>query len=280
MSFKFGICNEMFEHWEWPDVCREARRAGYQGVEVAPFTLAEQVTDLDQARRREIRRAAGDQGLEVIGLHWLLVSPQGLYINTPDDAIRHATQDYFRHLVDFCADLGGKLMILGSPKQRSLLPGVDYATAWALTKETLSAILPTAAERGVTLCFEPLTPLDTDFINTAAEARRLLEEISHPCLRLILDVRSASSEATPVPQLLAENQAYLAHVHANDENERGPGFGDTDFVPIFAELRRQGYQGWVSVEVFDFSPDPVTIATRSLEYMKRAAAGQAERPDA
>jgi len=271
MSFKFGICNEMFENWAWPDICREVRRAGYEGVEVSPFTLAERVTDITPPRRREIAQAAADQGLEIVGLHWLLVSPKGLYINTPDDALRRQTQDYFRHLVDFCGDLGGKVMILGSPKQRNLLPGVDYETAWRFTRETLEAILPTAAERGVTLCFEPLTPKDTNFINTAAEARRLISEIGHPNLRLILDVRSASSEGRPVPELLAENADILAHVHANDPNERGPGFGDTDFVPIFAELRRQGYRGYVSVEVFDFSPDPVTIATQSITYMRKSA---------
>lgn len=271
MSFRFGICNEMFENWAFPDVCREARKAGYQGVEISPFTLAERVTDINQLRRREIRAAVTDQGLEVVGLHWLLVSPKGLYINTPDDHLRRQTQDYFRHLVDFCGDLGGSVMILGSPKQRSLLPGVSHDMAWALTKETLAAILPTAADRNVTLCFEPLTPKDTDFINTAAEARRLISELNHPNLKLILDVRSASSEGTPVPQLLAENAEVLAHVHANDPNERGPGFGEADFRPIFAELRRQAYQGWVSVEVFDFSPDPVTIATKSIEYMRQAA---------
>jgi len=271
MALRFGICNEMFEDWTWPDICQEARRIGYQGVEIAPFTLAPRVTNLGAAERQEIRRVAEEAGLTVIGLHWLLVSPKGLYLNTPDSAVRRATQDYLRRLVDFCGDLGGEVMVLGSPKQRNLLPGVDYETAWALTKETLNALLPTAAERAVTLCLEPLTPKDTDFLNTAAEVCRMIQEINHPRMRMILDVRSASSEGRPVAQILAANQEWVAHVHANDPNERGPGFGDTDFRPIFAQLERQAYQGWVSVEVFDFSPDPVIIASESIAYMRQAA---------
>jgi sugar phosphate isomerase/epimerase len=61
----------------------------------------------------------------------------------------------------------------------------------------------------------------------------------------------------------------VAHVHANDANRRGPGFGETDFGPIAKTLADIGYKGWVSVEVFDYSPDPETIARQSLAYLQQ-----------
>ena len=266
---RFGICNEMFEGWAWEDVCQAAAEAGYDGIEVAPFTLAERVTDISAERRRELVAVARKAGLEIIGLHWLLVSPKGLYINTPDDAVRTQTVEYFIAMVHCCADLGGRVMVVGSPKQRNLLPGLSREKAWALAQDSFRRILPAAAARGVTLCLEPLAPEETDFINTAAEARGFVEEINHPNLRLILDVKAMSSEGRPIPDIIRENAQVVAHVHANDANKRGPGFGDTDFASIAAALREIGYQDWVSVEVFDFTPDPVTIARESRRYLRQ-----------
>ena len=265
---KFAICNEMFEEWPWERVCEFAGGLGYDGIEVAPFTLASAVTDLLPERRAELRDQAGQAGLEVVGLHWLLVSPQGLYVNAPDAAVRARTAQYLVDLVDFCGDLGGKIMVLGSPKQRNVAQGLTYQEAWELAKEALRPALERAAARGVTICPEALSPQETNFINTAAEARRFVEEMHHPSLRMMLDVKAMSSERRPLADIIRDNGDLLAHVHANDANMRGPGFGDTDFGPIAAALRDVGYDGYVSVEVFDFSPDPQTIASQSLAHLK------------
>ena len=77
-----------------------------------------------------------------------------------------------------------------------------------------------------------------------------------------------STEDSPATELIRRHAARTAHFHANDPNLRGPGFGATDFKPIFKALRDGGYQGWVSVEVFDYKPDPETIARESLRYMR------------
>jgi sugar phosphate isomerase/epimerase len=265
---RYAICNETFEGWDHPRVCRFVAGLGYKGLELAPFTLAPRVTDITAARRRELRRQAEDCGLQIIGLHWLLARTQGLQLTSPDPNVRMATAAYLVELAGCCSDLGGEILVLGSPAQRRIPAGAsrEQAAGWALG--TLGRAADAIAARGVTLCLEPLSPPEADFINTCAEAVELLDRLAHPAFALHLDVKAMSTDEAPTTELIRRHAGRTRHFHANDPNRRGPGFGSADFVPIFATLQQAGYTGWVSVEVFDYSPDPETIARESLRYMR------------
>jgi len=269
---KFALCNEMFGQRPLDEVATLASRLGYQGLEVAPFTLAADVRDLPAAEVQRLRRAAEEAGLEVVGFHWLLASPPGLHIAHPDRAVSERTRQFFLALIDTCGELGGRLCILGSPKQRSIEPGWDVRATRERAADFLRSVLPHAADRGITLCLEPLSPDETNFLTTHAEALEFIRDIDHPNCRLILDVKAMSSEGRPVPDIIRASAPLLAHIHANDANQRGPGFGETDFVPILRTLAEVGYQGYLSVEVFRFDPDPQTIARESLAYLRRTLA--------
>ena len=270
---KYAICNETFVDWEWERMLDCIAGLGYHGVEVAPFTLADRASEISEQRRRDLRNAALRAGVPVVGLHWLLVKPEGLYVTTPDDAVRQRTADYFIDLVRLCADLGGSLMVIGSPKQRTLLPGISKARALGYACEVFGRALPEAERCGVTLAIEPLTPRETDFINTAEDGIELIEALRHPNFRLHLDVKAMSgSETRPIPDVIRSSANYLAHVHANDPNLLGPGMGEVDHRPILAALKEIGYSGYVSVEVFDYRPGAETIARQSLQYLNRIEA--------
>ena len=265
---KFAICNEMFEGWEFGRVCEAANSAGYCGVELAPFTLGKPANEITPRERKALREAARAWGVEISSTHWLLAHTTGLHINSPDSAVRKRTIEYLVHLIHLSADVGARVMVFGSPKQRCISEGITPEQAWNLAVDTFRAISPALEERGVTLCLEPLAPEETDFLNTAAEAARMIREFDSPHIQLLLDVKAMSSESKPIPDIIRDNRSVLRHFHANDADMRGPGFGNTDFVPIAAALKEIDYQGWVSVEVFDFSPDPVTIAVKSMDYLK------------
>ncbi len=267
---KFSVCNEMFEGWKLRDVMEYASSIGYDGVEIAPFTICDKVDEFSPRDRKKIAEDAAAIGTEIVGLHWLLVKPEGLYINHPDHDIRNTTANYMKELTRFCADIGGKVMVIGSPKQRSVPPGISFQKAWDLAKEVFSQAVNVAEEVGVTLCIEPLSRAETNFINTVEDAKRMAREMDSPNFKVILDVKAMSSEGKDLPSIIRSAAGMVGHVHANDANRRGPGFGDTDFVPIARALREIGYDGFVSVEVFDYSPDPKTIATRSIEYLRKA----------
>lgn len=269
-TVKVSICNELFQGWAIDRVFEYAAQLGYNGVEIAPYTLADSVTEITTKQRKAIRHAAEDNGIEIVGLHWLLAKPEGLYINHPDEIIRIKTQEYIEALIHFCADIGGKILVHGSPHQRTVQEGWDFQQSWNFAKETFKVCLKTAQKRNVLYCIEPLAHMNTNFINTVAEGIRLVREIRHPHLKMVFDSRSASAQEKSVLEALlrALDSGYLRHIHVNDANGRGPGFGETAFVPILKSLIKHNYKGYISVEVFDFSPDPETVASRSIGYLR------------
>ena len=267
---KISICNELFEGWDIEKIFDYAAQLGYDGVELAPFTIGETALDISTGERNRIRKAAETAGLEIVGLHWLLVKPEGLYINHPEANIRKKTQDYLKALIDLCGDLGGKVLVHGSPQQRNIKEGWDRDEAWKHARETFQICAQAAQSRDVFYCLEALTTADTNFINTIDQALRMVAEVDHPNFQTMLDCRSIHASAgSELPAVLKQTLATgkLRHVHVNDPNGRGPGFGDLQFTPLLDILHETDYQGYVSVEVFDFTPDPQTIAARSLGYL-------------
>ena len=270
--FDFAICNETFVDWPLERACGFAAECGYTGLEIAPFTLAPLATDLSAARRAEIRRTVEAAGLQVIGLHWLLAKTDGFHVTHPDASVRDRTADYLAELARLCADLGGRVLVFGSPKQRSLLPGVTPEDAFGHLREICRRIVPALEATDTVLALEPLSSVETDVLTTAEETRRLIDAVGSPHVRLHLDVKAMSAEEKPIPEIIHESRAVLEHFHANDANLQGPGFGSVDFVPIFEALEDVGYGGWVSVEVFDYSPGVERLARESLHNMLRACA--------
>jgi sugar phosphate isomerase/epimerase len=267
---KFGICNEIFKEWNSMERTIDyVRSVGYDGLEIAPFTLAQYVHDIPDSTRRDIVRFAERAGLEILGIHWVFVGPEGVHLTHPDPEVRAFTARYLADLVNFCGDVGGKVLIFGSPKQRSVGRDVTYNQAFGYAQEVFGKALPVCEARGVTICMEQLTHFETNFCQTVDETVELIEAMDHPNFQLLLDTKAMAFQSEDRAALIRRCASHLRHYHANDTNLNGPGWGDVDFAPIFQALRDIQYDRYVSVEVFKFEPGPEAIATRSLEYMKR-----------
>ncbi len=269
---KYAFCNEMFEAQPFDKAFAFARECGYTGVEIAPFTLADDATQVNAAQRDKVRGQIKDADLECVGLHWLLAKTEGFYLTTPDEEVRKRTTEYFCELARLCRDLEGTIMVLGSPQQRNLLPGISHEQAEDFAADCIRAAVPVFEECGVTVALEPLGPGEGDFLNTAELGIRLMEKIDSPTVKLHLDVKAMSSEEKSVADVIRASDPHFVHFHANDPNLLGPGMGDMDFVPIFGALDDVDYDGWVSVEVFDYSPGVENICRKSMETMVAATA--------
>jgi sugar phosphate isomerase/epimerase len=267
---RYGICNETFGEWPLKRACEFAAECGYTGIEIAPFTLGSDPRELSAAQRADLRRTIAQAGLDCIGLHWLLAKTESFHVTDPDPAVRDRTVAYLGELARLCHDLGGRILVFGSPQQRSLLPGVSPEQADEYLREVFGRLVPLLEATDTVLALEPLSPIETDVLNTAAETCQLIEAIGSPHVKLHLDVKAMASEDLPIPEIIHASAAHLEHFHANDVNLQGPGFGAIEFAPIFQALQEIAYSGWVSVEVFDYTPGAERLASESIAYMQRA----------
>jgi sugar phosphate isomerase/epimerase len=272
VPLKYSMCNETFQDWPQAKIFQFLARCGYGGVEIAPFTIHTDVTQIGAKERAALRKHADEANIQIVGLHWLLAKTEGLHLTSPDKEVRRKTTEYLGELAKFSRDLGGKVMVFGSPKQRNLLPGTSREEAMDYAAEVFRGVLPVLEKTGVLIALEPLGPRETTFMVFAADAVELAERIDSPFCRLLLDCKAMVTETSPIPELIHKYHKWLVHFHANDANLQGPGMGELDFVPIFKALRDVGYRGWVSVEVFDYSPGPERIARQSLAYMRKVEA--------
>lgn len=267
---KLGISSRVFQGWPVEEMLRYSALLGYDGVEVVPRTLGEDASRLSPAERTRIRRAAADAQSEILGLHSLLVWPGGLSINHPDPEVRRRTQTYLVDCIDLCADLGGRTLVHGSGSQRTVSEGWDVSRAWENARETFTVCALAAERREVTYCLEPLRREETNFLNTVDEALQMVRAVGSPRLKLVVDSRhTLCNETESLAAVIARvhREDCLAHVHLNDLTGKGPGFGEVRLAPALRMLTELQYAGYVSVEVFDYEPDPRTIASRSIGYL-------------
>jgi sugar phosphate isomerase/epimerase len=268
-SFRLAMCNEVYEKRPFGETCSSIRKAGYTGIEIAPFTLAEDARAITPARRKELASAIEGEGLEFAGLHWLMVGPKGMHVTTPDETVRERSWDYVRCLVDLCADLGPRgVMVFGSPKQRATTSGLSREEATRHFVEGLAGVAPHAAERGVTVLVEALPAPDNDVVTTLDEAAAIVRQVDNPGLRTMFDSHNGIDEMEPHSVLVDRHFDLIRHVHLNEMDGRHPGTGSYDFKPVLGVLARRGYKGWLSVEVFDFTAGADRIAEDSLQYLE------------
>ncbi|MCS7179916.1 MAG: sugar phosphate isomerase/epimerase [bacterium] len=266
---KIGICNEIFRDWKLEDVFNYLKKIGYQGIEIAPFTISDDIRTIPESKIEDIIKNSEKTEIKIIGTHWLLVKPEGLSVSSPDKDLRKKTAEYLIKLVEFTSKIGGEVMVFGSPKQRRIQEGQTFEEVKNYFKEVITPALEKCEEKKIYLCIEPLARTETNFINKAQEAIEIIEEINHPNLKLHLDVKAMSDEEKPIVEIIQEGAKYLKHFHVNDKNLLGPGFGEIDYKPIIEKLKEIGYNGWLSVEVFDFTPGPEVIAEKSIQYLRK-----------
>lgn len=266
VKMKYAICNETYENWPLENIVADAADAGYEGLEVAPFTLSPDPREITYKQAEDYGKIVQKGGLEMVGFHWLLLAPKGLHLTTCVDPVRQSTVLFLQHLVRLCAAMGGKVMVLGSPFHRDFLVNENREDVFNRAIDSCSLVADVAQANGVQIALEPLP--EANFIQNAKEGMELIKAVNNPAFQLHLDVKAMSYEEISIPEIIHQSREALIHFHANDPNLRGPGMGEVDFLPIYQALNEIRYEGYMSVEVFDYKPNAPTIARESLRYMK------------
>jgi len=270
MAFRFrhSICNEIYQGWDFAKACRHMKETGYEGIEIAPFTLSEDPCNISAADRKAHAEIIAGEGLTFVGLHWLMVAPKGLHVTTPDEELRQRGWNHIRGLIDLCADLGPDgVMVFGSPLQRGTVGGSTRDEATARYAEGLAAVAPQAEARGVKILVEALPSNQTNVVGSLDEAVAIVGQVGSPAIQTMFDTHNAVEETEAHDSLVKRHFDLIRHVHVNETDGGHCGTGDYDFAPVLAVLKSLNYRGWISLEAFDFAPGAERIATESIRHL-------------
>ncbi len=280
-ALRIALCNEVVAQLPFERQCALAAALGYDGLEIAPFTLSDDPASLTAAERARFRKAAESEGITITGLHWLLNVPDGLSLTSDDPDTHRRTGDHMTAMVDLCADLGGQVVVHGSPKQRALSDAASPEQA----RDQALALLRKASERaesvGVVYCIEPLSPAMTGFVTNVREALDIVEEIALLSFATMIDTLAAWGGESEEPDALIRrymSSGRIRHIHLNDDNMRGPGQGERRFGLVLQALLDTGYDGVIGVEPFDYHPDGPAAAARAIGYLRGLAETLEPRP--
>jgi D-psicose/D-tagatose/L-ribulose 3-epimerase len=287
-SYRLAVCNDIFQQTPLDQVCEQVHTLGYEGLELAPFTLSSDPASLDQSDRDGIRARIRQHGLRFVGFHSILAAPENLHATTRDEAVRKRTWNYVHQLIDLCADLADPpngtaserpVLVFGSAQQRSAVEGMTPREATDILTHELAHAAPRAETRGVKVLLEALSPAQTDVVTCLKDAISIVKQIGSPAIATMFDTHNAISETDAHPELVRRYAQYIQHVHVNELDGREPGAGDYDFDALLRALQELNYSGWVSVEAFDFTLDGNEIARRAMNRLTvgapLAAASQA-----
>jgi sugar phosphate isomerase/epimerase len=268
---QYAICNELFEDLSLEKACKIISDNGFKGVELAPYTLSDAPDKMGLRARSAIKKILEDLDLQFVGFHWLLNAPAGLHLTTPDSVVRKKTWDFMKFLVEFCAEMGGGILVLGSGKKRNA-DGIPVEKALVYLTEGLRELAAFAESGKTTILIEPLSARITNVVNTLKEAEDLIHAIDHPAVSGIFDFHNCTEEKQSWPELIECFKDSIRHVHFNEIDGGYPGSGNSDYTPAFEALKRCGYCGWISLEVFDQKESPETIlrkTRRTIQNIER-----------
>ena len=203
-----------------------------------------------------------------------------------DGDVRRRTVAHLADVAKAAADLGARIVAGPLYTPVGERPGRRRAEEWQRVVDAYRHLGPTLAACDVTIAIEPLNRFETHFLNTAADAARLCDEIDHPNVGVLFDTFHANIEEKDVAGGYRTVARHLKHVHLS-ENDRGiPGTGHVPWRDVFAALREIGYDGWLNIESFssaiadiaaatsiwrDLAPTPEAIAFDGLAFVKRSA---------
>ena len=238
------------------------------GVELATSMIWDEPVEASSRERLELRKKIENIGIELVGIQSLLYTRRDLLL-FKDTKTRDKTFDYLIRLMDLCSDLGSKVLVFGSPSNRNI-SDMPVDRAYAIAVDFFGKISKEAKMRNLFFCIEPLGKNETDFINTVAEAEKLIEDVETPGgLGLIIDTKSLIEADEVLSPYLVRSFSRAKHVHLNDPGLMPPGSTGYDHKQIQGKMQDSGYSRFVSVEMRRQDPDTEGAIRRAVDYVRK-----------
>lgn len=270
-TFAFSSFPTFLPTYPLETAIRSLADIGYDAVEIgccAPHAWPQQ---LSRARREEIKSIAAGEGIAISSLLPAIGGGFGCNPCSVLRAERQATVEHYKEIVDLASDLGaGMVLYIGGWRAE----GMSYEEGWSHSLDCLRAVASHAADRGIVIAVEPTTA-DTNLIDTAADARRIMIESGADNVKLMFDTCHIAYEGKSLASYVEEMGADLVHLHAADTARKAIGDGQMDWDSLLKVLLTRDYQGYFTVET-GFGArgiDPIDIAMRSFDFLNHRLRG-------
>ena len=235
-----AVCNELFGKLGFPQTCELMASHGFDGIEIAPFTLFNEDGRLTADTIKMVRRSLADSGLGFAGFHWLFARPAGLFMVSENVAVRARAWNQLCHLLEAAGELGGGPLTFGSPQQRDS-GAQPKQVARKYLAEGLLSLCGLAASCNSSVLIEALQSADTNMINTLDEASAFIDEVACPSVSGMFDFHNCGDESLSWDELIRRHKRIIKHVHLNTTDGGYPLHPDADYLAAFKALKGSGY---------------------------------------
>ncbi|MFO0891822.1 MAG: sugar phosphate isomerase/epimerase family protein [Isosphaeraceae bacterium] len=249
---------------------------GYAGLELLADVPHAWPAGLLPGQVRAIRVAMERTGLRFSNINAFMMNAVADYRQPywhpsfiePDPHYRRVRIDHTRRALSLCAELGAPHITTepGGP----LAPGQSRQQAIDLFVEVLKPLAEHAHACGVLLLIEPEPGL---LLETTDQYLEVAEKVDAPSIGLNFDVGHAYCVNEDLPRAIAKLAPQIRHYHVEDiaasrvHHHLVPGTGAIDFAEVVAAIRRTGYDGWLTVELYPFQDDPDAAARQAFEVL-------------
>lgn len=266
---KYALCNELFGSMDLAAAAEICRKAGYGGIEFAPYTVFGSFSPADvKAGIENIKNALAKTDLAFVGFHWLLVDSKPMSLVSPEKALRDTALQRLKLLISAAGELGGGVLVLGSPKQRSSFPGQGADAAAAMLRDSIQSLGDHAIKCNSALLIESLDHKQCDTINTLAQAKEMINAVSLPGIGGMFDFHNCGDETESWDTLIRKYTGIIKHIHINEWDGGPPGSGNSDYIPAFKAIKEIAFDGWISMEIFTQPEDAAAVVGDALAFMR------------
>lgn len=270
---KRSLCNELFGKRPFWQQCEITKQAGLEGIEIAPFTIADEAFLFPDSLADKLKGNLEDFGLGFAGLHWLLTKPDGLLLTSRNRRKRQDAVDFLVRLAEFSDRLGGGVLTLGGPKQRHAEECSSIEEAVGYLNEAFVAFGERTKGFVSKLAIEALSGDQTNVVNTFEEGRKVLLGTDDNRVTSMFDFHNTTEEKDTWDQLVKKNMDIISHVHVNRMDGSCPGDAEVaSYRPVFQTLESMEYQGWYSLEDFSNPEDPLKTGIQFRRFMESVLA--------
>ncbi|MFA5088091.1 MAG: sugar phosphate isomerase/epimerase [Candidatus Omnitrophota bacterium] len=264
---KLSVSNISWDNNELDAHLKLLRDLGCEGVDIAPSCVWPEPVHIEQEEMKRFKRLIEKYHLAIASFHALLYTRPDLYL-FGDETARGEAVSYLKKLIRLAGELSVKTLIYGSPKSRKI-GDQDRAKCYSRAVEIFRELAKEAKRHDTCLCIEPLGPSESDFINVADEAYRLVEDVDSAGFGLHLDAKAMVETKEDFHRVFQRYGGLLKHFHVSEPGLAPPGHSGFDHSIIGRELCACGYPGFVAIEMRKGFGETKEVIKNAVHYTRQ-----------